>query len=451
MKKKIVKKSLDDLIIVTDWLLAKDDKKLKLNDETNNTLRYKPYSYCLRYPKIIFYLNKYMNDLYSNCDTYLFLDTFKIIFKKFNITEKNQLLFSKFKPPKRQHFKNIIHSYFLNIRDKNISNSELNDLHRLYTSSIIDEEIVDNINSSLNGKEKSKNAPLEYKKEETHQFEPVLKFNNNILKYKSSRIICKNCALYNSPCHPVVSNLKNQNTDLDVIIVSEYPSSADFLSDNLISYIPKLLEKYNLNYIGTNLILCSPSNDEVPNEQKTIENCKGVTEHVYNTFKSHFKILVGAKVKNKFNIKGSMTKLNGTFTNDTFIITSTNNSALFKQGLSKLNLFLEKYASTKINRSNTESKVSPNIADISSELKNYTLFDVKIIGEKVLYVLIENETGNKKYISEDISIPIYIKRGSFEQCEYMTDQVNYTAYLSNSNRQQLFKLINENLNREIVA
>lgn len=456
-----VNKSFDNLKLLTTWLTS--DKKINidsiLNDSNPTSYKYRAISYLLKYPRIVSYINTYLNDLYTidNPKYTLeeWLNTFKLIFKHNNIKSTNQLYFSKFKPAKRISFKNEIKKYELEVNDRVLSESELNELYRLYALKIISDEDLESVKVINDGKD-TKTAKIPFavdtpkpKEEVVNLSNPIVTFNSKLTEYIKNKISCKNCPLYNYPKYPTYSNIENENDKLDVIIIGEFPSREDFIEDNRL--IKALLEKYNLKYLATNLVLCKPNNNEIPNTAKTITNCKDVTAQVHKNFKSNFKIIIGTNPKKYFNIKAPMTKVNGTLINDCFILASSNYVTQYKSGLIKLNEYLERYSKNKISRLNIE-QAATNSSDITfnNDLKNYTLFDIKINNEQLIYILIENKTGNKKYITENISYPVFIKKGSFRDCNHFVDDYDFVTYLSKSQKMMLTQQLRKQLNKEVL-
>jgi len=454
-------KSFDNLKLLTNWLISTKEVNINsiLNDTNINQYKYRLITYLLKYPRLIFYLNNYINDVYLfDNPKYTISDwlhTFKLIFKNNNFKSLDRIYFTKFKLPKRSTFKNEVKEFELTINNKLLSENELNELYRLYNLKIISEEHFNEIKILNSGKDtKVTKIPFDIdlilkEPESIHVVPSISEFNNNLTNYIKNRVSCKNCALYSCPKYPIISNIKNEKDQLDVIIVGEFPSKENFIEDH--RYVKTLLDKYDLNYLATNLVLCKPTNDEIPNTAKTISNCKEVTNHIYKNFKSNFKIIIGTNSKKFFNIKAPMTKVNGELINDYFVLASPNYVSQHKTGLIKLNSFLEKYSKEKISRLNIEtSSIDSTNINFNYDLKNYTLFDIKIINEQVLYILLENETGNKKYITENISYPVYIKTGNYRQCDHFLNNTDFVVYLSKSQKMNLSQQMKRQLNKEVL-
>lgn len=456
-------KSFDNLTLLSKWLISDKDFNIDsiLNDQNSQSYKYRIISYLLKYPRLLLYVNNYLNDIYLFDNTKYslkeWLTTFKLIIKQNNFNSLDRLYFNKFKPAKRISFKNEIREYELSVNDRLMSEDELNELYRLYSLKILPDEYFNEIKLINSGKEtKSSKMPFDDittlinptpVKVEFNT--PIIKFNETITNYIKSRTLCKNCPLYNAPKYPIVSNLKDEKDQLDVIIVGESPGSENFIEDN--RHIKLLMDKYDLNYLATNLVLCKPNNGEIPNTAKTIANCREVTNHIYKQFKSNFKILIGTNVKKAFNIGSTTAKVNGEMVNDCFIVASSSYNTQFKNALIKLNTYLEKYSKDKLSRINIEqAAVETNNINFNSDLKNYTMFDVKIVNEQVLYILVENGTGNKKYISENISFPVYLKKGTFRQCDYFIDDCDFVTYLSNQQKMNLTQQMKRKLSNEVL-
>lgn len=461
-KSSTVNKSLDNLKLLTNYLISDKDINITslLTDSNSNSYKYRLISYFLKYPKIVIYINNFLNDLYTidNLKYTLseWLYSFKLICKYNNIKSVSQLYITKFKPAKRNSFKNEVKKYELEINDKILSEDELNELYRLYSLKIFSDEDLEEIKVINDGKDNKTakipfaiNVPSQTKDETVNLASPILSFNNKLTDYIKNKISCKNCPLYSSPKYPVYSNLEKETDQLDFIIVGEFPSKEDFIEDH--RYVKALLEKYNLKYLATNLVLCKPFNNEIPNANKTINNCKDVTNQVYKNFKSNYKILIGTNPKKYFNIKAPMTKVNGELINDCFILASQNYIAQHKIGLIQLDSFLEKYSKDKISRLNIEeAAIKSSDITFNNDLKDYTLFDIKINNEQLVYILIENKTGNKKYITENISYPVYIKKGTFRDCDYFVDNCDFVTYLSKSQKMMLTQQLKRQLNNEVI-
>lgn len=455
------KNSFDNLKLLTNWLISTKEPNIDsiLTDSNPNQYKYRLITYLLKYPKLVSYLNNYLNDIYLfdspkyKLEEWLY--TFRLIFKNNNFKSLDRIYFSKFKPAKRTSFKNEIKEFELNVNDRVLSEDDLNELYRLHTLKIISDENFEEIKLLNLGKDnKTSKLPFAFdvptqKENVSKIITPISNFNNNLIGYIKNRVSCKNCALYSSPKYPVISNIKDEKDSIDVIVVGDFPSNENFIDDH--RYIKLLLEKYNLNYLATNLVLCQPNNGEIPNTSKTISNCKEVTYHVYKNFKSNFKILVGTNAKKFFNIKAPMTKVNGELINDCFILASSNYVSQHKSGLTKLNSYLEKYSKEKISRLNIEtSSINSTNINFNYDLKNYTLFDIKIINEQILYILIENKTGNKKYITENISYPVYIKTGNYRSCDHFSDNCDFVVYLSKIQKMNLSQQMKKQLNKEVL-
>jgi hypothetical protein len=447
---------IDHLKRLTNYLISdKLNENEVLNKHNIPYFKQRIISYLLRYPNIINYINNNLNhqfyfEKYENIE---WLKTFKYIFKHNNIKNFNQLYFLKNKLVKR-HAVNQDIEHYLSTTEKLFGRNDVNELFRLYEARIIDEGYIDHLKELNSGKAvgKTKKIDLDFspnvKKKDN---ETTSKLEKKIINYISNRIFCKNCPLFEQPKYPVFSNTDSYK--VDCLIIGEFPTSEDFLADDqFLNLIKLLLEQYNISYAATNIVLCKPKHDDIPNKTKTISNCSGVTEHVYSAFNSEFKILIGSTVKSTFKIKGPITKLNGEVINNNFIISHpSSNINQFKSGLIKLKEFLENYSKKKITKLNMEKGLvqSETFKTFSSNLKEYTLFDIKIIENKILYILI-NKSGDKKYITEDISYPVYIKQGKYSDCAFMIDSdPDLVVYLTQQQKLYLNNILNKKMQNKI--
>lgn len=333
--------------------------------------RFKIINGLLIYPKIISYINEYMNNINDNYSDSDFEETFKIL--KFDKLKLYNFKYKKF---------------------KTYENEEEKELERLKKIYIFQPNINPEIKSSLDNE-----------------------FINKMTKYINSRYICKNCPLYNNKKFIIHSNL-NQNETLDVIIINEH------FNYNL-DDIKLTLNNYELKYVFISLIACELNlNYKLDIRRKIITKCSDIFKLIVSKFSSNIKILIGTQSKNYFNIKES--------TNNVLLLPTN-----FKAHLNKLNDFLKKYSNEKIKKNNINKSIFEN-ANLDLNIKDYTLFDIKIINDKVLYILLDLN-GNKKYLVEDISFPVYIKFGQYNDCDLFLFENNKlnTVYLTLKQKQQL--------------
>lgn len=436
---------LKDLTDITNWLVGNNKSEIDKDRLFKREYKFNLFNYILKHPKLIYYVDKYLNNIYD-FEKYTdeeWFTTFKKLLSDYGIKNSNQLYFAKYKPPKRSLIKQEFREYLIDQRIP--SENELNDLYRLYDTKIITDQHISQlktINSGEESKQYSNISPPVTTPSDSNSIvsSTLMGFNSSISRHINTRLTCKNCPLFGKEKQPIYTDLKLDDGQVDVIIVTEKPY--DINEDSPIKYIIALAKQLELTYIMTSLVLCKPDGPEIPNSKKTILNCKNVTNYVYNTFSSNIKILLGTKAKQTFGIRGNMNQLNGSIINDCFILVDPITSMpLYKSGFVKL-----KEELTKLNKRKSISKQTNTNSTIDyNQLENYTLFDVKTMDEQILYILIENGTGNKKYITENISYPVYIKQGQFRECDHIIDNPDIVTYLTHDNKQYLTNLLRKNM------
>ena len=77
--------------------------------------------------------------------------------------------------------------------------------------------------------------------------------------------------------------------------------------------------------------------------------------------------------------------------------------------------------------------------------KDLTLFNIQIIDNDVIYILID-ENGEKKYYTEPIKFPIYIKNNSYGGCKHVDSEFNEYCILNNSEKIELGNMLFKKLN-----
>lgn len=424
MFKKTKSDKLNKYKILTQWLIGKNKLPVdQIVSIIDNNYKYRLFSYLIKHPTLMYYLNENLNSIkaFDKFSDEEWLCTFRDIFERYNIDNLNHVYFAKYKQPKRQSIRNTF---------EHLNDSDIIEYQRLSDAKIITSNV----------------QPIKINLPEVDKPKENIDFNKRLIKYISNRVSCKNCPLFLEKKYPVITN-KQEDSIIDGIIIGEYPVLDD--EDDVLHLIKSLFKKYNLIYLHTNLVVCKPSTDEIPNKNKTISNCQSVINHISGTFNSSFKILLGSTVKSKYSIKGPITKLNGEVVNNHFIMNYPfNNSNSLNTAISNLDNFLKNYSSKKIKRANLEA----GLVEIPSTLKNKTvttLFDIKIIEDNLLYILLD-ENGKKHYIKEEISFPVYIKTGKFKDCGYMIDKPDFVVYLTNQQRQMLYGTLSKDLHTRIV-
>jgi len=427
----------------------------------------------LGYPHIVWYFDKYLNSLYdSNNVTFKnFIHTMNAIVTMNNIQSQNNLRFSKFQNVERNTFyKDVVSSYKVLSPNKIVTNADILCLYNMYENGVISHndivELKESIEPSSEGKaprgaKRKAAAPkvagfrtkTEVKTEADS--ESIVKYKTNILQFVKNRANCDSCPLQKNG-FLVLSTNASRPSDVDITFINDGASDQELASqehfsmyDDLLDDIKRICSKFKLTYAFVNLTMCNTRGAKTPAKMKqAIKSCDGIYTEIRNTFKSRLNVLFGEVVKTAFNIKGGRTtKLHGQLIGNN-IISIAPDKLTDKNQTILLNSLIEVIAKTKFDKGNAE--VEPNAAFkdrmVTNITPDLTLFDVKEINSKLLYIMVNGE-GEKVYYIEEMQFPVHIKTGSMAECEYiLDDKPDETILLDKHELQGLKRVLRDNIN-----
>lgn len=404
--------------------------------------------------KICNYINEYMNDLfsYNNINEEEFFETIRTILS-INNMNSNQFYYMKYQHNSIEDICNVFKLYLQEL-NKDYNHQDILSLYNLYKHGIITEDNIIDLKLSLNIIDKKDIKKVTTNKlpnikttstakdSMTIQISPYIEtLCSNIIKFIQSRNICQQCKLFQKPKVILDTNLIEPGP-VDIIFVGLNPSLEDInqnrpfanKNNNIRVFINNLLNNISdFKYMITNITLCSSTNEnEIKN---SITNCNGMLTEIIKLF-SPYKLIVpfGDKAAKAFNIQDPIKKSNGRLYFDNIIPlinpeSSKSNSELLISGFKNI---------IKALSDKTELIVEPEINIENSEITdNTTLFDIKNINNKLIKIFIDNSTGEKKYIIEDVKFPVYIKRGNYRDCNYISDNVDAKIFLNHEQRNKL--------------
>ncbi len=466
---------LKKLKLLTSWLFNPNEKTIDqiiTSKQEFNNLIYRMFSYCLTKPILLYYIDKHLNTFklfkYNQRDI---LNTFSIILKRFNMT-RNTIYYAKFKDNKQEEFNNILINY-LNFYNIDFNYNDLLCLYKLFNANILTELMIQELKNSIDNKIliKTKKKDIIFDVSDINQKQQKLSDKMNILndkikKHIFNRDICKSCSLYNESKLIFDTNIQ-EVSNVDVIFIGINPSKIDIdnnylFSDNsgniLRNYINNLSKNLNnnLTYILTNACFCySPF--KIKNYSQIFNNCKSILQNIINTFNPTYIVLLDLKVCKHFNINGSMKQINATIIKN--IIPSINPIRLTKDNKLNIKLFENVFKTLFIN---IQQKQLDNISKNKSSIKfkipkeliltklsdDLTLFDITHVNNKLIYIMIDKD-GKKRYIIKDIKIPIYIKYGNYQHCNYVTSKVDLVAYVNTFEKSKISSKLYQKLQKYI--
>lgn len=436
------------LKLLTKLILNKSNEidKLPKDPYTRNYLKSRLFNYVLIHPRLCVYLNIHLNNLYEydKYDLTEWVETFKLILKSYNITSEQRLYFSTSnKNLKRSHFKNELKIFINEVFDKYISEDELNELYRLYNINVISNDFFEEI-KNINNRKSSKSYVLEnietVKNEQPAQTEYAKRYITWIESRKPKRESCKKCELRQGSPAPIISN-KEDDSRADILIIGEYPTSNNFVYESNIKHIVNIIKKYNLTFIATNLAACHFNINKKTTYTNAISNCKEIADKTITTFDADFKIFLTKKVEK------TLIDINS---KHYFTFSSIENKNKLSSLLKEFENTIKEYLKTNFI---TKKDLKIELLDTetnNNEFENCTLFDVKILKDVLLYILIDNNTNEKKYIKRPFSFPVYVKNGQYQDCEYITNKCDFVTYLTEKERSILYNTLNKKIKQAIM-
>jgi len=483
-------KYLNRMKALTKYLVNPSEELLDIiveNKVEARKLKFRSITYLIKYPKLMYYINKHLNSLYNfeNFNNREWFITIAEICRMYNIINTNSLYFTKFKTDESNGFVSIIKKYSKELNISEPSNSEINAFYILFKNGIITEENIQQLKLVIDGKDKSSATEKKLRKitgedilpfQSTKQEKPielkfenlspeVQKFSNMVKNYIKSRNTCKNCPLTNKTPIILDTNLTTPGP-VDLFILGLNPDKSE-CKDNLPftttsgkilrRFLTPLVEKHNLTYVISNCILCNTKNiQEIPSIKNVANNCKVIIEEIKQNFSPRLNIVLGGDAMKALGIKGGVTKLNGQMMDNYFImihpemiLRNSNNLPKFEKAFESLNKLLLTNQLTNTN-SNINTQPTTTLHNIPPSKiitrfgPNLTLFDIKHIGEQIIYIM-NNELGEKKYLIEDILFPIYIKDGNYKDCKIIDNEPQAVAFLTAQQRIDLNKTLHHNL------
>lgn len=460
VKKYSKKKDIQHFKLLTKYIVTRDHHFLDAltNTYTNDfqTLINKAHSYFLIYPKLIQYLNTYLNQKFQpplKKEFEKWLITFSTIAKMHNINNTNQLYYQKYKIQERHTFSQTIQQYY-DAYNIVVSKNDIAAMFHLYCKNIISKTDFNDLKNIIDGKEHVTKSQMKVKQyikfqpNKTNKFSAKIEnFCSTVKKYIHNRPVCQSCPMYSKGSVILDTNV-NDFGPVDIVIFglnpgkNEYDAQRNFVGKSgqlMHKYFDILVNKYNLRYVILNSILCWSNNvSEIPNVPTILKNCRPIVDEIYKHFPAKIKILFGADAMRSVNIKGGITKLNGKMIDDYFIIfhpsailRSPNKLSQFETAFLNLKQHIKNLDNMELNISSQQPQqfLIPEQSLISEFDKTLTLFDIQIVGDKVIYIMLDSN-NNKKYLIQKAVIPIHLKSGNYQACDYFTDKIDVTINLS---------------------
>jgi len=255
----------------------------------------------------------------------------------------------------------------------------------------------------------------------------IVKFKNDILQYLKTRTACNECPLKRDGFLLITTNLTTPGP-VDVLFVGDGASVDEVMQQShgfeAGDTLRQVCESRGLTYAFVNLAMCKMTNAKTTAQvKKSFASCESVISEMKGMLRPTIEVLVGNHVRTYYGIKGGTSvKLNGKqFENK--IVAIDYDKMVDKHLIKFLSSFDVMLNTTTFKKKETivESNIgsvdnSRGVPAITSDL---TLFDIKEIGDQVLYIFTNSE-NEKVYFTEESKIPVYLKYGTMKECEYIS-------------------------------
>jgi len=462
------------------------DKLMETDKQQLRNMKYRSIAQLVQYPKLISYINTYMNSKFDfgSMPPETWFYSIMLMCKLFGINNTNQLYYSKFQQVERDNFIKTLNSYYNEIGDGMLNNNEMNALFTLYKFGIIQEDILTRMKEVVTGKSQAagKNKVVQNQNQfsiQSQNMAPVATDGaiqlrtfeslssdvqglvSNISGYVAARNVCKQCELNQRHAVSIDTNVTHIQ-EVDLLFMGFQPSNKDSanrlpFSDGDSSklfhrFLQPLVERYNLKYVLTNYIFCPiDKTKQLQNKRKTIRNCAQLLDEVVRQFKPKLKVVIGLDAIKTAGLKGGITKLNGKLIDNIFVLMDPeaviiNNNKLkqYETGWIQLEQYIQENQSAMTTTVSIDEFNIPQHQIISTITNDLTMFDMKVIKDKIVKIMLD-KNGVKKYLIEPIQVPVYVKKGTYSDCINFSDTMDGVIYCSEQERQTL----NSKLYREI--
>lgn len=488
-------KFLDKLKILTKYLASQDPKYLPklINDkDMGKRLRYRSIALLLNHPKIIWYINKYMNNLflYDSWDNEVWFRTIADICRIYGIDNSKSFRFSKFQTDESANFYKTVKAYYKETGKLKPSHNELNALYELYKVGIITDDALDNMKRMIDGKDnrsKSERAvqqmvqqsfihtqatkevvrPEDVERTFDSLSTTVQEFISKVRSYIQGRNACRNCPLYSNGSVILDTNLEEPGP-VDILLIGlnpgkdEIKAGVPFVGKSgkvLKRYLLPLINNNGLTYMITNCILCYTNNEsDIPNPMSVSNNCKDLVTEILRYFPAKVTVLLGDKAMKSMGVKGGISKQTGTVVNGYFILLHPSavlynpklNLPRFEKSMRELERLITGSVSDNLTQQpvvnmNVDKINIPEEKIITRFSQDLSLFDIQIINEQIIYIM-KDPKGVKKYLVEQIQFPVYFKSGNYKDCHFVENaQMEAVTYLSAAEKQKLASKLYHNV------
>ncbi len=435
--------------------ITNDDIEILLQMFPVNMLLKRLYGYFMNYPPILSFFNKRLNSLYDMSKYFgdkaktvenvrLLFETLRLLVKFWRLTPKylTYIKASDCKDENRQQLFKLFKQYFEQKLDEEFNHWDVSFYYKLFQIGYISPDMINAVATEMSDKQ-SETVRLKQVSLDCFNYTPSgyyftifpegvpeIKVENEIkplsvgeklemlekklFELKEKRAECQTCELRNNPA--VFFEVNAETFDVDVVFVGLNPGREEakqgrpFIGPSgkrLREKIGEILAlKPDFKYLITNIVMCStPTFDQIQNPADVIARCKPILfDEILSQFKYKYIIPIGSETAKVFNVDGKITEITGQVFNNNIIPiihpSSLRNQRMYDLWNSSWNNIMRILGLRSVQSEIVEDEIK----------ENWTLFDIRKLGnDKLLFTFID-ENGDKHYITKDERYHIFINK-----------------------------------------
>jgi uracil-DNA glycosylase len=537
------KNFIDFLKELTSFLFNKNNNDIdnilnliKYYDVNKYILINKIFNYFYNKPKIIFFLNRYFNNLFefNSYDIKMFLLNMKniIIKNKLNFKDVSFIKSDNLKDVNKNKILDIFKNYYFYTKSLVLSHRELNNLYDLYLDNIFTNDDISLMSNIINGEDIKLDPNNKIYKEEENLDKNLINninqeklkeqkikefselgnnFLNDLMNLKNNLKSCKSCKFKNN--NLIFFDIKDDSKKVDIVFLNTTSYSdkdilykkpcCDSYGDLLRSEILKLPD--NVNWAILNTIPCITNDNKKTKSQKIfktdknylnyINKCSELINEFYKKYNPDVIVPLGKIITENYNIKGSIIQLSGKiFDIDNYTIIPLISPYIFQINSTEDNRQAWSFGWSVIHngyKNDYENEIIENVTNIDSEIryiqnndnnnndnnnlveqvkntsynkkkKNYlinipsdkilhkvpnnmTLFDIMELDNNTICKIFIDINGKKHYLLDEYKIPIYIKEGDYNNCNYLINNYDHYIELNGFDLKKLREALSDNI------
>lgn len=492
MTKQIITKKkpsyLTGLKSLSSWLFSKrnenDLRNLIEKYEFDNTILKRLASYVYNSPYIVWYINKYMNNIYdfNKFDIVNLLYSFGYLL---DINQKNakKLFYLKSNDlvdKNKTKIKDLLSEYFNKIYDKYYNKYELNFYYDLINLGYISINDITEIDNYINSGKTTVHLEDMTQQKMIHQSDlnltvldiyrtlspEIQQFSDEIRTEIMTRPECQKCELFGRPTVVLDTNLETFG-EVDIAFIGLNPGKEEVeMNKPFVGKSGKLLrEKIShlpneTKWIISNVILCHTKNEkDIKNPDLVISNCSDLLIKIFTKFPAKCYVPLGAKAASALGITKNITAVSGkklTSATHTIIPLIHPSSAVNYGQMERFTkdfetiyeLFkIDSKPKQKIQVISKPTEIETNVSQekfITTITPDLTFFDVKEVGDKIIKIFLD-QNGVKKYLIENHTFKFYLKYGDWKSCNQITDKVDGYVEISGKDKSNVIKRVRDRL------